>query len=84
VSEVKHHYLFLLVVLVVFVAVFAGVVINQAPGFAMFNTQPTGTFVVGGCSELNQLFIHNNCYGPGDFDGYTCMKIMQAKHQRGC
>lgn len=79
--EKKHNYLFLLVAAVLVVAVFAGVMINNSSA----NTGMSGSFaLMSSCKELNNMFMNNNCYGPGDFDGYTCMKIMEAKEQLNC
>ena len=77
-----YDYLILLIAAILVVAVFAGIMINKSP--ADIGSNPSGYFALGTCAELNNLFVMNNCYGPGEYDGYTCMKIMQAKHQKGC
>ena len=82
--EQKHHdYLLLFAAAILVIAVFAGVFLSKMPTGNVALSGISGSFALGTCDELNNLFAQNNC-NTDSYDGYTCLKIAEARVQMAC
>lgn len=82
-NEKHHDYLLLFAAAILVIAVFAGVFLNKMPTGSSTLAGISGSFALGTCDELNNLFVQNKC-NTDSYDGYTCMKIAEARIQMAC